>query len=85
MCIRDRAAAVRIPQDPSLIRSIGLLTRLTNQTNDDTITIIQNHYLKNIREELMEENSTLIKHPDNKIAYVIAKVYGCLLYTSRCV
>ena len=24
----------------------------------------------------MEENSTLIKHPDNEIAYVIAKVYG---------
>ena len=24
----------------------------------------------------MEEKSTLIKHPDNEIAYVIAKVYG---------
>ena len=67
---------MRIQQDPSLIRSIGLLTRLTNQTNDETITIIQNHYLKNIREELMEENTTLIKHPDNEIAYVIANVYG---------
>ena len=49
----------------------------------------------------MEEKTTLIKYPDNEIAYVIAKVYGvtvkfmidtganvslsCLLYTSRCV
>ena len=82
MCIRDRyrrdhptfkrAAAVRIHQDPSLNRSIGYVTKLTDQT----ITIIQNHYLKNIREELLEENSTPIDSSDNEIAYIIASING---------
>ena len=67
---------MRIQQDPSLIRSIGYITRLTDQTTDQTITIIQNHYLKNIREELMEENTTIINHPDNEIAYIIASING---------
>ena len=62
--------------DPSLNRSIGYLTKLTDQMNDQTITIIQNHYLKNIREELLEEKSTIIDHSDNEIAYIIAKING---------
>ena len=59
-----------------LIQSIGYLTKLTDQTNDQTITIIQNHYLKNIREELLEEKSNKIDHSDNEIAYIIANING---------
>ena len=46
-----------------------------NKTTDQTITIIQNHYLKNIRDDLLEENSTPIDNSDNEIAYIIASVY----------
>ena len=67
---------MKIHLDPSLNRSIGYLPRLTDQTNDQTITIIQNHYLKNTREELLEEKSTKITNSDNEIAYVIAKING---------
>ena len=48
MCIRD---------SPSLNRNLGE-QRLINKTkNNNTITIINNHYLKNIREDLLEEDN----------------------------
>ena len=63
--------------EPSLIRSIGY-DELRQQTNNQaTFTIIRNHYLKNIREDLMEEEITENNNNNNsEIAYISAEVNG---------
>ena len=69
MCIRDS-------QDPSLNQSVGYRQRLNDQTIDNTIVIIQNYYFKNIRKEVLEEESTNTTKYNNEISYIRAKVNG---------
>ena len=40
------------------------------------ITIIQNHYLHNMREELLEEENTSDINTNNEITYITALVEG---------
>ena len=62
---------------PSLNQSIGL-NRNVAQANDElTITIVRNNYLKNIREELLEEKDNQSDNNHNsEIAYIATKVNG---------
>ena len=85
---------MRTTHGPSLLQSAGYLRGHNKQMNNKTITIIYNNYLRNLREELLEEESTNATRNNNKITYITAKVegiparimiYTCLLYTSRCV
>ena len=41
---------------PSLNRNLGEQRLVNKIKNNNTITIINNHYLKNIREDLLEED-----------------------------
>ena len=67
---------MRNHQDPSLNQSSGYRLRLNDQTIDNTIIIIQNYYLKNIRKELLQEESINTTKYNNEIAYIRAKVNG---------
>ena len=65
--------AVKKPKEPSLNRSFGY-DILDRRTNNETITIIRSHYLKDIRGELLEEEDN--KTNNNEIAYITAEVNG---------
>ena len=67
---------MRKPQDPSLNQSIEYTHGLDEQTKDKPITIIRNHYFKNIREELLEEENDSTNNNNNEIAYTAAEVNG---------
>ena len=56
--------------DPSLIHSIGY----NYGTNSNKITILHNHYLKNIRQELLEEEGTNHRQCTHDIVYVTAQI-----------
>ena len=43
---------------------------------DDTMTIVHNHFLKNVREELLNEDTITHNSSNNEIAYIIAQVNG---------
>ena len=62
------------PKEPTLNQSIGYNDILDRQTNDETITIIRNHYLKNIRGELLEEKNNDTNNNNNEVAYITAEV-----------
>ena len=63
---------------PSLNQSIGLNRNFAHTNNELTITIVRNNYLKNIREELLEEkdNQSANNNNNNEIAYISTKVNG---------
>lgn len=44
--------------DPSLIRASGYMHRQTKHRQDQTITFVHNNFLKNIQDELMEQESS---------------------------
>ena len=67
---------MRTEDHPSLNQSLGDQRPITRRTNDQTITIITNHYLKNIREDLLEEEDTHVHNNNNEIIYIIAKLNG---------
>ena len=56
---------------PSLDQSLVI-----RQMTDKTITIILNHYLKNIREELIEEENNPMPSRNNEIVYINAQLNG---------
>ena len=64
------------PRDPSLLQSTGYRHRQTLGTNGQKLTIIYNHYLKNLREELLEETVTSIINHINEILYITAEIEG---------
>ena len=43
---------------------------------DDTMTIVNNHFLKNVREELLNKDTITHNSSNNEIAYIIAQVNG---------
>ena len=43
---------------------------------DDTMTIMHNHFLKNVREELLNEDTITQNNSNNEIVYIIAQVNG---------
>ena len=47
-----------------------------NIRRGQTITIIQSNYLKNLREELLEEEGDNSSHNNNEIAYITAEING---------
>ena len=47
---------------------------MTRRITNNTITIISNYYLKNIREELLEEEDKQLNRKNNEIIYVKAKL-----------
>ena len=70
------SAAVKKQTGPSLKQSIGCNHKTNNQRKEQTITIIKINYLKNLREELLEEDGDSTNHNNNKIAYTIAEING---------
>ena len=58
--------------DPSLIHSIGY----NYDTTSNKITILRSHYLKNIRQELLEEEGNDHHQCTHDIAYVTAQING---------
>ena len=75
MCIRDRIClittfkreeAAKTHPGPSLNQSFWYLLRQDNQTKDKTIT---SNYLKNIRDDLLEEESANTTYHNNEITY----------------
>ena len=69
-------AAVRTQDGPSLNRTIGYNHMVNQRTTTNTITIITTNFLKNIREELLEENSHETEHHNTEIAYVSTEING---------
>ena len=67
---------MRNQQDPSLNQSIGYNYEHDKQNLDKTITIIRSHYLKNVRQELLEEEEIGNIQCNNEIAYVTAEING---------
>ena len=67
--------AVKTSNSPSLIQSSGDRLGLLGDTQNKTITIIRNNYLKSIREDLLEEEfaSTVINN-NEIILYIRAEV-----------
>ena len=60
----------------SLNRTIGYDQLVNNNITTNTITIIKTNFLKNIREELLEEDSHKTEHINAEIAYIIAEING---------
>ena len=71
-----RTAAARNQQDPSLNQSIGYNYGHDKQNLGKMITIIRSDYLKNIRQELLEEEEIGNVPCNNQIAYVTAEING---------
>ena len=67
---------MRTPHSPSLLQSTGYVLGQNQRTTDNTITIIHHHYLRNLRDELLEEEVTNAISQNNKITYVRADVEG---------
>ena len=53
--------------DPSLLLSPGYQQELQRATNSNNITIISCNYLKNIRNELLEEDNTRLNSINSEI------------------
>ena len=67
----------RQPKGPSLNQSIGLNNAKHHVQNTKIfITIIQNNYLKNLREELLEEEDGNPNKNNNEIIYIAAEING---------
>ena len=65
-------------RDPSLLQSTGYKPRPNVGTDKSKFTIIYNNYLKNIREELLEENC-YIKNINRKVINYIKPCHICQL------
>ena len=63
---------MRTENSPSLDQSPGELKTMM----DKKITIIQTNYLKNIRDELIEENNDLMPSRNSEIVYISAQING---------
>ena len=67
---------MRTQRGPSLNRSIGYDHFVNNDETERTITIIKTNYLKNLRDELLEEDGNKTEHNNTEIAYIIAEING---------
>ena len=71
---RQLIEAVKNEEYPSLNRNLGEQRLVNKIKSNHTITIINNHYLKNIREDLLEEDKKHVNsNSNNKIIYISAK------------
>ena len=59
-----------------LLLSPGYKRELPRASNNNKITIIRCNYLKNIRNELLEEDDTRLHSINNEIIYVNAEIEG---------
>ena len=67
---------MRTENRPSHDQSLGELRQMTRRINNKTITIITNHYLKDIREELLEEENKQPTRRHNEIIHIKTKLNG---------
>ena len=68
---------MKTEDSPSLNQPYGGTRRMNRNVTDQTITIITNHYLKDIREELLEEDNHIINNNNsNEIVHVKANLNG---------
>ena len=67
-------SAMRTQDSPSLQATKGQTKAIIE--NEDKIIIIRNHYLKDIRTDLLEERTVEETKPNNEIVYVQAKLQG---------
>ena len=68
---------MKINEYPSLNRSLGEQRLINKIKCNHKITIINNHYLKNIREDLLEEDQKHVNsNSDNEIIYISANLNG---------
>ena len=68
---------MKINEYPSLNRNLGERRIINKIKSNRKITIINNHYLKNIREDLLEEDQKHVNsNSNNEIIYVTAKLNG---------
>ena len=51
---------------------------MTQQNKHKIITIISNNYLKNIREELLEEEANQLPKPNSEIVHIKATINGTI-------
>ena len=65
--------------NPSLLVSTGYGRKLNNESNFNNITIIYSNYLKDLGNELLEENTTSLTSQNNEIIYINAEVEGILV------
>ena len=63
-------------KDLLLLLSPGYVKELPIVNNSNKITIIRCNYLKNIRNELLEENNARFPIINNEIIYINAEVEG---------
>ena len=68
---------MKTPTGPSLNQSIGLINAEHHvQNKKKCITIIQNNYLKNLREELLEEEDRDTNKNNSEIIYIAVETNG---------
>ena len=70
--------SVEKPKYPSHDQSLGLIHRITSQDKHKVITIISNNYLKNIREELLEEEANQLQQTNSEIVHIKATINGII-------
>ena len=64
------------PRYPSHDQSLGLIRRVMSEDKHKIITIIHNNYLKNIREELLEEEANQLQQNNSEIVHIKATING---------
>ena len=69
---------MRTKEHPSHDQSLGLLRQMTRRNHNKIITIVSNNYLKNIREELLEEEDNQLPRINNEIVHIQATVNGTI-------
>ena len=70
---------MKTEDSPSLIQYYGVTGLRNRHDKDGTVTIITNNYLKDIREELLEERDNIIennKNGNNGIVQIKADING---------
>ena len=68
---------MKTPKGPSLNQSIGLINAGHHvQNTKKVITIIRNNYLKNLREELLEEEDAIPNKSNNEIIHIAVEING---------
>ena len=63
---------------PSHDQSLGLIRRTTSRNKHKVITITSNNYLKNIKEELLEEEANQLHKTNNEILHIKATINGTI-------
>ena len=69
---------MRNQRDPSHDQSLGLNRRTTTKNDNKKITIISTNYLKDIREEVLEEEDNQLPTTNSEIVHIRANINGVI-------